>query len=60
MGFIRDKTNIGVKMLGDKKANIVFGTHSPCSAALELSRVMTACRHVLPVNRSMVRMTESS
>ena len=37
MGFIRDKTNIGVKMLGDKKANIVFGTHSPCSAALEPS-----------------------
>ena len=34
MGFIRYKTNIGVKMLGDKKANIVFGTHSPCSAAL--------------------------
>ena len=31
----------------------------PRSAALAPIRVVIACRHVLPVNRSMVRMTES-
>ena len=39
--------------------NSSFRYTQPRSAALAPIRVVIACRHVLPVNRSMVRMTES-